>query len=674
MVKPQEAIILNVDDTAASRYLKSRTLRLAGFQVHEGCTGEEALRRVAELKPDVVLLDVRLPDMSGIDVCRRIKADPATASVLIIQTSATYLEASDRVRGLEGGADSYLIEPIDSEELVANVRAMLRLRRAEQALRDREACLTTTLQSIGDGVLSTDLEGRITLMNPAAESMLGWADGEAVGKKLSDVFEVINEETPDQDNQLVTQMLAAGGIGGFSKNALIVGKMGRRVSIDHSAAPIKDGQGNVTGLVLVFRDVSERKLLEKEFGKLLEREKEARLASEKARFRAEEASRLKDEFLATVSHELTSPLNSISGWARILRTGNLDAQQSARALETIERSAKSQNQLINDLLDVSRIITGKMRLDVGPVPLGAVIEAAVDTVRPAADAKGIQVTVSLDPAADMASGDAERLQQVMWNLLSNAIKFTPNGGRVEVALARINSHVEITVTDNGNGINPEFLPYVFDRFRQEDARFNRQHGGLGLGLAIVRHLVELHGGTVSAESPGLGQGATFTVVVPVFPEPIAFPTTRGRKMSGPMEGPQSLQGRRVLVVDDDADGREVVAMILAQQGAEVQTAPSAAEALNVLETWRPDVLISDIGMPDQNGYLLLEMLREREKAKGERPVPAIALTAYARHDDRIRALSAGYQMHVPKPVEPSELLMFVARLAEHGEKPQPSAN
>jgi PAS domain S-box-containing protein len=671
MVKAHEPIILNVDDTDASRYLKSRTLRQVGLRVHEASTGEEALRMVAALKPDVVLLDVRLPDMSGIEVCRRIKADPATSSVLVIQTSATYLEPSDRVRGLEGGADTYLLEPIDSEELIANVRAMLRLRRAEQALRDREAWLTTTLHSIGDGVLATDLEGHVTLMNPAAQSMLGWEEGEATGRKLSEIFEVINEETFGPGDQLVDQILHAGGISGFSKNALIVGRIGRRVSIDHSASPMRDGQGNVTGLVLVFRDVSERKLFEKEREELLEREKEARLASEKARFRAEEASRLKDEFLATVSHELTSPLNSISGWARILRTGNLDAQQSARALETIERSAKSQNQLINDLLDVSRIITGKMRLDVGPVPLGAVIEAAVDTVRPAADAKSIHLTVSLDPAADMASGDAERLQQVMWNLLSNAIKFTPRGGQVDVILTRIDSHVEITVADDGNGINPEFLPYVFDRFRQEDARFNRQHGGLGLGLAIVRHLVELHGGTVHAESPGLGQGATFTVVVPVFPEPIALAPGGRRKTNGPLEGLPSLEGRRVLVVDNDADGREVVAMILVQQGAEVQTAPSTAEALNVLETWRPDVLISDIGMPDQNGYTLLETLREREQASGERPVPAIALTAYARHDDRIRALSAGYQLHVPKPVEPSELLMFVARLAERGESSHP---
>jgi PAS domain S-box-containing protein len=542
---------------------------------------------------------------------------------------------------------------------------MLRLRHAEQSLRDREAWLTTTLQSIADAVLATDLEGRITLINPAAQSMLGCDGGDAVGHRLSEIFEVINEAKCQPGEKVVDKILSAGGIAGFSKNSRIVGKKGRLVSISQSTAPIKDGQGNFTGLVLVLHDVSERKRLEKEREELLEREKEARLESEKARFRAEEASRLKDEFLATVSHELTSPLNSISGWARILRTGNLNAQQSARALETIERSAKSQNQLINDLLDVSRIITGKMRLDVGPVPLRAVIEAAVDTVRPAADAKGINLAVSFDPEADMASGDAERLQQVMWNLLSNAIKFTPHGGRVDVNLVRKNSHVEITVADNGHGINPDFLPYVFDRFRQEDARFDRQHGGLGLGLAIVRHLVELHGGTVHADSPGLGQGATFTIVVPVFPEAVGSPAGERRNAKGFFEGLPRLEGKRVLVVDDDMDGREVVALILARQGAEVQTAPSAVDALQVMEAWQPDVLISDIGMPDQNGYMLLETLRKREQARGDRPVPAIALTAYARNEDRIRALSAGYQMHVPKPVEPSELLTLVAKLAEH---------
>jgi signal transduction histidine kinase/ActR/RegA family two-component response regulator len=389
------------------------------------------------------------------------------------------------------------------------------------------------------------------------------------------------------------------------------------------------------------------------------------LASERdARAAAEDANRLKDEFLSTVSHELRTPLTAITGWAQMLRSGRLDAAKSARALETILRSARSQSEIIDDLLDVSRLITGRMRLYVAPLKLGSVIDAAVEAVRPAAEAKGIHLSVLLDPAAEAVSGDAERLQQVVWNLLSNAVKFAPKGGRVEVRLERADSHFEIIVADNGQGIKSEFLPYVFERFRQEDGGMSRRQGGLGLGLAIARHIVELHGGTVHAASEGLGKGATFTVALPIASVRAVSPdelrdTAAGVRLAP--ENPPSLLGVRALFVDDEADVRELITMMLAQGGAEVRTVASATEALAACDEWQPDILIADIGMPEEDGYTLMKKLRARESERGGH-IPAIALTAYRRQEDRLRALSVGYESYVPKPVEPEELLAVVASL------------
>jgi PAS domain S-box-containing protein len=385
---------------------------------------------------------------------------------------------------------------------------------------------------------------------------------------------------------------------------------------------------------------------------------------------AQESSRLKDEFLATVSHELRTPLTSILGWAHMLRTRGLGDADAAKALETIERNARTQAQLIEDLLDVSRIITGKLRIDVQPVDPNFFIEAAVEAVRPAAEAKGVRLQRIMDTGVVTVSGDPVRLQQVVWNLLSNAIKFTPKGGRVQVRLERVNSHIEIGVIDTGSGIAPEFLPYVFDRFRQADQRTSRQHGGLGLGLAIVRHLVELHGGSVRAESPGKGQGSTFTVLLPVAPvyqsigpEKRVHPAARDTL---PVYGcPDRLDGLKVLVVDDEPDTRELLKAGLGQCGAKVTAAGSATEALEAIVAAVPDLLISDIGMPGEDGYELIRRIRELPAESGGK-VPAIALTAYARVEDRMQALRAGYQMHVPKPVEMAELVAVAASLIQRG--------
>jgi signal transduction histidine kinase/CheY-like chemotaxis protein len=382
----------------------------------------------------------------------------------------------------------------------------------------------------------------------------------------------------------------------------------------------------------------------------------------------EQANRAKDEFLATVSHELRTPLNAMMGWATILRSGGLDEPTTAHALEVVERNARSQAQLIEDLLDVSRIISGKLRLDALPVSLAQVVQAAVDVVKPAADAKDVRLEVDTDPFAGLVLGDPGRLQQIVWNLLSNAVKFTPDGGRAQIRLRRVNSHVEILVSDSGQGISAEFLPFVFDRFRQADGSLARRHGGMGLGLAIVRHLVELHGGTVSAFSAGRDKGSTFTVKLPLMStRNTGTPVTTSERMLAkaqpdiPIESAPMLEGLNLLVVEDEPDTRELLTTIFHACHAEVRDVASPNEALKLLEEWTPDVLISDIQMPGEDGYSLIRKVREKEGSSGMR-LPAVALTAHARVDDRVRALAEGFDAHVSKPVEPAELIMVVASL------------
>jgi signal transduction histidine kinase len=376
------------------------------------------------------------------------------------------------------------------------------------------------------------------------------------------------------------------------------------------------------------------------------------------------ANQAKDEFLATLSHELRTPLTAIFGWAQMLRSGKLDEPTFRRALDSIERNARMQVQLIDDLLDISRIITGKLRLQVRPVELGPVIEAATDAVQPAAEAKGILLVRQIQPKAGLVSGDPDRLQQVVWNLLSNAIKFTSKGGEITVSVLRVDSSVEVSVTDTGQGIDGDFLPYVFDRFRQADSTTTRRYGGLGLGLSIVRHLVEMHGGTAMAESAGLGHGATFKVRFPLVGIRVSEEGSSGGAVGkGPaLMGAPSLSGVEVLVVEDEPETRELLVAVLAQCGAAVKAAASASCAMETLQHWRPDVLISDIGMPGEDGYELIKKIRTRER-ESDRRIPAVALTAYARAEDRVRALSAGFQFYVPKPVEPTELAAVVASLA-----------
>jgi PAS domain S-box-containing protein len=413
-------------------------------------------------------------------------------------------------------------------------------------------------------------------------------------------------------------------------------------------------------VAIVFNNITERKLVEAERERLYAQEQALRV-------QAEEANRLKDEFLAVVSHELRTPLTAILGYAQLLQSRKRDETYIARAIDKVLQSAKAQAQLVEDLLDISRIVSGKLRLEPTPIDFVAVIRAALDTVRPAVEAKTMQLLVELQPEAGAVIGDPNRLQQVVWNLLSNAVKFTPQNGTIEVCLEQLDHHAQLSITDTGQGISPEFLPYLFDRFRQADSTSTRAHGGLGLGLSIVRHLVELHGGTVEASSPGLGQGATFTVQLPLAlaVQPATTSTAAVGEDAG-LTCPPELAGLRVLLVDDQPDILDLLSDVLLPCGVLIQRCQQAREALELLRSWQPDMLISDIAMPGEDGYWLIEQVRRLPPEDGG-AIPAVALTAYVRIEDRLQVLAAGFQGYLPKPVEPAELLAVLVGLVHaHG--------
>jgi signal transduction histidine kinase/CheY-like chemotaxis protein len=494
---------------------------------------------------------------------------------------------------------------------------------------------------------------RIIDVNNESVEMFGAADKAELLGSLDKTF------TPEYERVFTGKLLAVAE-GRTRFTAETVRRKIRGDRFDVLLTAIFPPPGSSFDRVLVsLMDISERKVIFREHERLLASEQAARL-------QAEEASRFRDEFMATLSHELRTPLTSILGWSRLLRAQQFTEEQVANALEVIERNAQAQVLLVDDLLDVSRVIMGKLRLTLRPVDLASVVTAATDTLRPTAEAKGVSLQAHLDPQAGQVSGDQDRLQQVVWNLVSNAVKFTPKGGRVEVRVEGTGSSVEIAVNDTGQGISPEFMPYLFDRFRQADKSSGRRHAGLGLGLAIVRQLVELHGGSIRAESAGVGQGATFTVSLPIL-------SVRSRAMgegkwgkwavgSSALPGrPLELKGLRVLYVDDDEDAREMVSAFLDGRGARVTVSDSATDALEILKRERPDVLISDIGMPGEDGYWLIGKVRALARDEGGR-TPAAALTGYARAADRQKVLRAGFQAHVSKPVDPTELAIVVAGL------------
>lgn len=637
-------LVLQVDDNEANRYVVSRILTNAGFEVIEAGTGEGGLQQVNDQRPDLVILDVQLPDINGFEVCQRIKANPETASTPVLHLSASFVESRDRAQGLDSGADAYLAQPVEPIELIATIRALLRIRRAEDAALTLAQEWQTTFDAISDGVCLLDRQGRFLRCNIAQGQLVRQPIASLIGCPYQSV-------TPVEKDELLARAQVS-----RQRESQEVQSDDRWFSI--TIDPIFDAQ-DFTGAVYILADITARKQAEAERAQLLERE-------QAARSQAEAVNRLKDEFLATLSHELRSPLNAIIGWTQLLSSRKFDAATTTRAIETIGRNARAQAQLVEDLLDVSRIIQGKVRLNVQPLDMKPLIEAAIETMRPAAEAKEIHLQSVLDPRAGSIAGDSDRLQQIVWNLVSNAIKFTPKSGRVQVRLEQVNSQVEVAISDSGQGIEPQFVPYVFDRFRQADSSTTRSYSGLGLGLAIVRHLVELHGGTVHAHSPGIGQGATFTVKLPLIPVQLEF--EEGDRVhpkvgkGAPFNAPD-LSKVRILVVDDEVDAREYVVAVLEECKAEVLVANSAQAAIDLLTQQSPDVLVSDIGMPEADGYSLIAQVRSLPAEQGGQ-IPAVALTAYARVEDRTRTIAAGFQSHLSKPVEPAELVAIVARLAQ----------
>ena len=542
-------------------------------------------------------------------------------------------------------------------------------KRTEDALREAEERHRLIVENARDyAIFMTDPEGRVVTWNTGGERIFGYGEAEIVGQDGAVLFTPEDRERGEHQKELAT----ATGEGRASDDRWQVRKGGERFFASGVTTALRDTDGTLRGFVKVCRDLTERQRLEEQRERLLEQEKVARLE-------AERAVTMKDEFLAVVSHELRTPLSAILLWAKMLGAGTVKPQDVPRVVETIRQSADAQRQLIEDLLDVSRMISGKLRLNVREAELEPIVRAAAEAVRPMADARGVTVELSLDPQAGRASIDPDRVQQVVWNLLNNAVKFTDRGGRVSVGLTRLDGAVRIEVADTGRGISREFLPHVFERFRQADAALTRMEGGLGLGLSICHQLVELHGGTIRAESAGEGKGATFTVELPLVD--VRGEVRLGRQPTDSANPAAAfattavLTGLRVLVVEDDANTREALQSLLESCGAEVTAVESAALAVAAfregLARQQYDVLFSDIGMPVQDGYELIRELRAMERQRGDQHgIPAVALTAYAREEDRAKAAAAGFQAHVSKPVEPQQLIETVARLTRRKDEPE----
>ncbi|MBE8966922.1 response regulator [Nostocales cyanobacterium LEGE 12452] len=730
--------ILLVDDKLENLLALEAILEKLGENLVRATSGEEALRCLLHQDFAVILLDVQMPGMDGFETATLIRNRGRSRHTPIIFLTAFSTSDQMLFKGYALGAVDYLLKPLDPNILTSKVTVFVELFKKTEAIKQQTAQLVavnTELRQSEErfrslstcspvGIFETDTEGNCKYTNPRYQAICGLKAAESLEKRW---LESVHPEDRERAIASWSAYICEGRE--YSEEFRFQAAHGNIRWVQVRSSPMLSSQGDLLGYVGTLEDITERKQAEEVRAQVIR--------EQTARHEAEAANRMKDEFLAVLSHELRTPLTSMLGWSKILRAKKLDEKATSRALEAIERNAISQMQLIEDILDVSRIIRGQLRLNVSAVNLLTVMEAALEAVRPLAEPKDIQLSTVLDTSIGSVYGDPARLQQIVWNLLTNAIKFTPKGGRVEVRLSKhfglpisdlpaeryanvvsttstslsvtqsnnfgLESHGEnldsskieesnnlksvlensdgresslklstqsqnlksqyaqIQVIDTGIGISSEFLPKVFERFRQADSTTTRSHNGLGLGLAIVRHLVELHKGTIFAQSLGTGQGATFTVRLPLLQDNRGNREATG-KSSSPVAS-TALAGLRVLVVDDEADTRNFLSFMFEEYGAFATAVASVDEALAVLEQAKPDILISDIGMSGQDGYTLIRKLRSLEPEKGGR-IPAIALTAYTREEDRLEALRAGFQQHLSKPIDPNKLISAVVNVLE----------
>lgn len=722
--------ILMVDDSPTNLLALQSILGSPDRNLVSAASGDDALRYLLDNEVAVILMDVYMPGLDGLETAELIRGRDRSRDIPIIFLTADSTGGRHLSRGYSLGAVDYIVKPIEPDILRSKVAVFVELfkktqevKRQAQLLKEKNLELENAnlarlkmLIDLGHELTSERDPGQVLgsfcraarQIVDAQEAAVGLidcdgktleyffrcgADGEnssakGVPKVLTRALRhLIKEGRPlrlnDSDDllrergktsELVHAFLGAPIVSAntvcgwvyllnkpnaedFSEaDERLAATLATQVGIAYQNAVLySDAQRHATELQ---QEITERKQAEEERAQLLVREQAARED-------AEQANRTKDEFLATLSHELRTPLTAILGWSHLVRTGSLDKSQLNRAIETIERNARSQSQLIDDLLDVSRIITGKLQLEPTQIDVSAVVESAIDAARPSFEAKNIRFKTSMASKGCVVAGDANRLQQIFWNLFSNAIKFTPEGGSVRVEVKEKKQHVWVAVSDSGSGITAEFLPYIFDRFRQADGSTTRMHGGLGLGLSIVKHLVQLHGGNVEVKSDGKDKGSTFIVTLPLVsssasltPEDTAAVETNGNGVAPGFL--KILKGLRVLVVDDEADSRDLVSAILTRCGSDVNCCESAAEGMKAFKTWKPDLLVSDIGMPVEDGYSLITKLRKL-KTKRAKEMPAIALTAYATKEDQARTLSSGFQIHVAKPIDPEKLITSIAR-------------
>ena len=727
-MEPDEKInILMVDDSATNLLALEAILQAPDRNLVSASSGEDALRYLLTNEVAVILMDVYMPGLDGLETAELIRGRDKSRDIPIIFLTADSTGGRHLSRGYSLGAVDYIVKPIEPDILRSKVAVFVELfkktqevKHQAQLLREKNLELENAnlarlnmLIELGQELASERDPYRVLesfcksarQIIDAEESAVGVLNGDsdslryffrcsaveqngsgnrisrAVKKALDQVITQRGTVRLNEFDQLLQEdvttsltirsflgapifsagrvcgwvyMLNKSHAGEFSEaDERLAATLATQVAIAYENATLyTDAQLHATKLQL---EIAERKQAEVQRAEMLVREKAARAE-------AEQANRTKDEFLATLSHELRTPLTAILGWSHLVRTGKLEPVQLARALETIERNARSQSQLIDDLLDVSRIITGKLQIEPRAVDLGSIIEGVVEAVRPSFEAKAIQLKTMIEPEA-VVMGDANRLQQVFWNLLSNAVKFTPEAGMVRIEAKRTPPLVRVSVSDTGIGIKPEFLPFIFDRFRQADGSTTRVHGGLGLGLSIVKHLVQMHSGNVQVHSDGQNQGAVFSVEFPLASAastPVSPNGSANEAELNPVPAgfARILEGLRIVVVDDEADSRELVRAILTRCGGEVNCCESAAEAMKAIREWKPDLLVSDIGMPNEDGYSLIKKVRRLRSKRSK--LPAVALTAYATKEDKARALETGFQMHVAKPIEPETLVMSIA--------------